>query len=136
MELSWWVYALVTGVCFLLGFTVGGRPWRKVKTWHRRRWIIRNAPPVGSRPEVQVIIDGVSYEVTDTLIRLRAAPGRARWAIVGPAHVRVQGGQSGIVQVSAPPPLSTTVEMLLIGEPNGGRFMTVQEIKERFELHE
>lgn len=108
--------------------------WRAPRA--RPRHMLKHRPPKGTRPEVRVVIDGITYDVTEQMQRRADRPdGCAVWVIRGPEHVRMAKGSAPLVRVRNPVPLATEVVLMLarVGDRAQARFATQQEIDEDHE---
>lgn len=128
----------VAVACILLAFWFSRVciPWLAMRVAalivHRR--LKRDAPPQGTRPEVRLVVSGITYDVTDSLIDagVKQDNGRQLWLVLGPQHLRVPQGSAMTVEIGAPVPRKTHVEVLIRGPADGGRFWTFEELAERF----
>jgi len=116
---SWFVLGMIAGL-ILVKFATAAL---------RRR--INKPPPKGSRPNVRVIVDGVTYDLSESLIRGPDQDGKATWFFEGPQHVRLFGTLK--THIASPAPVDTRVQIMVVGNPkDGGRFMTMEEICRQF----
>lgn len=100
----------------------------------RLRRMMKNRPPMGTRPEVGFTYEDVTYELTDDLVRVTDNElGWARWAAVGPPHLLLPRTVKPIIRITKPVPLKTEVSFCVVACGDGWcRFMTVEEITEQY----
>lgn len=98
---------------------------------HRRRFHrIPDPPPKGTRPEVHLVYDEVTYDLTDKLLRADDQDGCAVWVVQGPQHLRIPDGQVIDLRIRRPQPRDTSVRFVLMVETSGfGRFATRNEMR-------
>lgn len=101
------------------------------------RQMERNRPPKGTRPGVRLVYDDITYDLTDTLIRVsdRPADGWARWVVIGPQHLRIRVSRPPMMEIAHPIPLDTAVLIDVTGEPEDARFYTPDEIAARYHTY-
>lgn len=127
MELGLWV---------VVGFLAGILLWRllaqPIADWLLRRWVRKAQPPKGTRPEIEITYDGVTYDLTDSLIRVADnEDGWAKWVIVGPPHLRLLRTVKPKAAITSPPPRETEVAVCVAAiDDDWCRFMTMEEIVE------
>lgn len=118
----------------LLGVVVIYLGLRALVTWFLRqrqfRALLKNVPPKGARPVVKLTHDGVTYDLTDQLMRANDAEDKsAVWIVLGPQHLRFKHGQGINLQVRRPQPAKTNIRFQLITMPSGyARFATRDEV--------
>lgn len=95
---------------------------------HRLRRPAR--PPRGTRPVVRLTFEGVTYDVSDQLYRIRDTDtGNAQWLILGPQHIRLVQGCQMTFKMKEPVPKKTSLEMLVVRTDEGeGRFASLSEM--------
>ncbi len=106
--------------------------WRK----HRRfsKHVEKTALPKGTRPDVKLIYDGVTYDLTDGLRRAEDEDGTgyAVWVVLGPAHLRMT--EPPDISIGLPLPRHTHVKLSMQGSPQDSRFSTLDEINKEYTL--
>lgn len=108
-----------------VGLLCGG-----LSVWLRRRnWRPATAPQ-GTKPQVLLEVDDVTYDVTDQLYRVRDSDkGFARWLIFGPQHVVLKQDVTVTFAMRHPVPRNTLVEVMLVRDDQPtGRFATFEEM--------
>jgi hypothetical protein len=132
VELIWWLLGGVV-VGSLLGLYMARQAAPTVTRWILDRRANRNRPPKGTRPTVRLTYTGVTYDLTDDLVRLPDDDkGFAVWAVLGPQHLRMQAGNTGRLDIIHPIPMMTNVTMRMTGPPDAVRFETAEEIRETY----
>lgn len=131
-------------VCGLLLLAAGAGIWIALAVrrmwvaprWLQRRRMAKHAPPRGSRPEVHLVFEGVTYDLTETLLDAGVqAGGTHLWVTAGPGHIRLSPEQPGFwLDVPYLMPVDTVVEVPVTssGERQQLRFMTAQEIRVKY----
>jgi hypothetical protein len=100
-----------------------------VHRWRHNRHI----PAKGTRPEVLLIHDGVTYDLTEQLLRIKDNKrGQAVWVICGPQHLKLREDLN--IQVGRPAPRNTGLKVDIKSEQGDdfGRFATLQELKQLY----
>lgn len=133
MELVIWPILLILGL--VLGFI-----WSRSFGLPGFRWVMRrmhsrsmkDRPPKGTRPQVDITMDGVTYDLTDDLVRVADNErGWATWVVVGPQHLRLPRNMNPFVAITMPVPRMTEVSFAMIAiDSDWCRFMTMEEIIE------
>lgn len=104
-----------------------------VKAWRRRqiRELERYAPPRGTRPVVRLEHDGVTYDLTEFLLRAKDdAHGCAVWVVIGPEHLRFTTPDVNL-HVEQPVPKDTHLVVEMCDVPP--RFRTKEELMDMLE---
>lgn len=93
------------------------------------RWRHRaHQPPKGTRPDVRLTFDAVTYDVTETLIRAPdTEEGLAIWIVTGPKHLVFHPGTPFRIDLKHP-----RVDIQIIGNDVEGRFRTPEELRELY----
>ncbi len=101
--------------------------------WLMRRHVAKTALPRGTRPSVLMHYDGVTYDLTDSLLRAKDDPdGWVVWVVHGPQHLRLIHPPT--MEIRLPLPRQTHVRLTMQGSPDDSRFSTLDEIRKEFEL--
>ncbi len=97
MAIGEWVAVMIAG--FGLGLLLATVVYRR----RRSREHGRAAPQRGDRPEVKLLHDGLTYDLTDELQRIADNDkGQAVWAVHAPQHLRFPASMVTV-------PLTTTI---------------------------
>jgi hypothetical protein len=102
--------------------------------WRQARWLAKNSPAKGTRPQVRLVHNGVTYDLTDQLLRVNDdEQDRAVWLVQGPQHLRFVDGEYINLQLEMPAPKKTSVTFQLTSLPSGyGRFATLEELIKQY----
>lgn len=109
---------LLVRAAFQLGRVIGNLRERRHPT---------PRPLKGARPVVRLHYDGMIYDLTEDLERVRDDQhGRAIWRVHGPAHLRLI--EPGMLEIDQPMPEATALDISLVGDPElGPRFRRPDE---------
>lgn len=129
--------AQVIAVMVVMGIvaSIGTRYWLRPWLWRRR--LRHLVPPQGTRPDLQLTCDGITYDVTSVLLDAGVQDnGRQLWVLPGPEHVRLDraGPDHGFWLGMKILPARTDIEVPVTVSDDGTtvRFMTMTEIRQKY----
>jgi hypothetical protein len=128
----WLILVLLCLVGGVLGIFLGR--WAGRRLVAPRLQALKLARPVkGTRPHVRLDYDGVTYDLTDDLLRANDRDGKAVWVVQGPLHIRFSVGEVIDLRITHWDPTVTAIAMSLrVRLGKSQRFMTLQELLDEY----
>lgn len=134
--MTWTEFFVLLPVLIMLGLLLGVLAHR-LSRWRIRRprewWTESRQLPRGTRPTVLLVVDEVTYDMTDSLLDAGVRDdGNHVWVIQGPPHVRLDNCGGILVKVANPVPERTRLMLHVTGPRDNVRFETVDELTTRY----
>lgn len=123
-----WIWVFLYLVFVVAGTTLVKWLWGRWRARYHRLHHTRQAPPIGTRPDLILVCDEIRYDLSDDLERIENdADHKAQWVVHGPLHLRMQHPPT--VHISEPVPADTRVRIMVVKSEDGYvRFQTPEEI--------